>query len=164
LFGTNISIYCGNRLNYIWTVLVSVMIHSLIKVFLIIVMIGASLLCDAQSLYNSYNMHIGKIESDGLVRDRSNMMIGKFRSDGTIENRNYMMMGKIERDGTIRNRSNMMIGKVNSDGEVRDRSNMQIGGVKSDGTVVDRSNKTIGYAKGVPATYAAVFFFFGLFE
>ena len=58
----------------------------------------------------------------------------------------------------------MKIGKVDSDGEVKDRNNMQIGRVKADGTVVDRSNMTIGYAKGIPTTYAAVFFFFNLFK
>ena len=58
----------------------------------------------------------------------------------------------------------MKIGKVDSDGEVKDSNNMQIGRVKADGTVVDRNNMTIGYAKSIPATYAAVFFFFKLFE
>ena len=36
--------------------------------------------------------------------------------------------------------------------------------MKTDGTVVDRHNMTVGYAKGLPAAYAAVFFFFKLFE
>ena len=41
---------------------------------------------------------------------------------------------------------------------------MRVGKVKPDGTVVDSNNMTIGYAKDVPVTYAAVFFFFNLFE
>ena len=32
----------------------------------------------SQDLRNSSNMHIGKIESDGIVLDQMNMTIGKF--------------------------------------------------------------------------------------
>ena len=118
----------------------------------------------AQPLLNSSNMFIGKIESDGTVHDKMNMMIGKFGSDGIIKNRNYMTVGKIERDGIIRDHSYMMIGKVERNGEVKDRNYMRIGRVRPDGTVANSNNMTIGYAKGIPVTYAAVFFFFKLFE
>ena len=57
----------------------------------------------------------------------------------------------------------MMLGKVTSDGTVRDRNNMTMGKVESGGTVRDRNNMTVGYARSVPATQAAVFFFFNLF-
>ena len=66
-------------------------------------------------------------------------------SDGTIKNSNYMMIGKVEKDGTVKNQNYMFIGKV-----------------KSDGTIVDQSYKNIGHAKGVPAAYAAVLYFFNL--
>jgi hypothetical protein len=58
----------------------------------------------------------------------------------------------------------MTIGKVEADGYVKDRSNMILGRIKSDGYVLDRNNMTIGKAKDVPIAYAAVFFFFKLFE
>ena len=58
----------------------------------------------------------------------------------------------------------MTIGKVNSDGRVTDKNNMTLGRVKSDGYVVDRNNITIGHAKDVAIGYAAVLFFFNLFE
>lgn len=58
----------------------------------------------------------------------------------------------------------MTIGKVDSDGYVKDCSNMTLGRIKSDSYVVDRNNMTIGRAKDVPVPYAAVFFFFKLFE
>jgi hypothetical protein len=58
----------------------------------------------------------------------------------------------------------MNIGKVDSDGYVKDRNNMTLGRIKSDGYVVDRNNMTIGRAKDVPVYYAAVFFFFNMFE
>ena len=74
-----------------------------------------------------------------------------------------MTIGRIMNDGRIMDRSNMMIGKVESDGYVKDRSNMTVGRIKPDGYVVDRSNMTIGRAKGIPITYAAVYFFFNKF-
>ena len=58
----------------------------------------------------------------------------------------------------------MTLGKVESDGTVRDRNNMLLGKVKSDGDVVDCNNMTTGHAKDVPVAYAAVFFFFNMFE
>ena len=58
----------------------------------------------------------------------------------------------------------MMIRKVEADGTVKDRNYMFIGKVKSDGTVVDRSYMQIGRAKDVPARWAAIFFFFGMFR
>lgn len=58
----------------------------------------------------------------------------------------------------------MMLGKVEQNGTVRDKNNMMIGKVESDGTVRDKNNMTIGYAKDVPKTFAAVFFFFKLLE
>ena len=76
-----------------------------------------------------------------------------------------MLVEKIEKNGTIeRDKNNMTIGMVESDGTVRDKNNMRVGKVKSDGTIVDRNNMTIGYAKDIPKAYAAVFFFFNLFE
>ena len=41
---------------------------------------------------------------------------------------------------------------------------MLLGKVKSDGDVVDCNNMTTGHAKDVPVAYAAVFFFFNMFE
>ena len=120
--------------------------------------------CQGQTIRDNSNMLVGKIETNGIVRDRNNMMIGKFESDGDVRNKNNMLVGKIEKNGTIRDRNNMTIGKVESDGIVRDRNNMMVGKVKSDGAVIDSNNMTIGYAKDVPVVYAAVFFFFNMFE
>lgn len=38
-------------------------------------------------------MMIGKVESDGTVRDRNNMMVGKVKPDGTVIGRNNMTIG-----------------------------------------------------------------------
>ena len=65
-------------------------------------------------------------------------------------------------DGTIKDSSYRMIGKVEKDGTVKDSSYRFIGKVKDNGTVVDQSYRMIGHAKGVPATYAAVIYFFKL--
>lgn len=53
---------------------------------------------------------------------------------------------------------------MQSDGTVRDKSNMYVGKIDSDGTVRNGNGIIIGYAKGVPKTYAAVFFFFDFFR
>jgi hypothetical protein len=58
----------------------------------------------------------------------------------------------------------MLLGKVEQDGDVRDKNNMLIGKIDSDGAVRDRNNMVVGYAKVVSKTYAAVFFFFDLFQ
>jgi hypothetical protein len=39
-----------------------------------------------------------------------------------------------------------------------------MGRVNDDGTVRDSNNHLLGYAKGVPMKYAALYFFFNLFE
>ena len=115
----------------------------------------------AQTCKDKNNMTIGKIESDGTVRNASNMKIGCF-DRGVIRDASNMKIGSI--DGSIiRDKSNMKIGSVESDGTVRDASNMKIGSVERNGTVRDKSNMKVGSADGVNATYAAVFYFFNLF-
>lgn len=115
----------------------------------------------AQTCRDKNNMTIGKIESDGTVRNASNMKIGCF-DRGVIRDASNMKIGSID-GSTIRDKSNMKIGSVESDGTVRDASNMKIGSVERNGTVRDKSNMKVGSADGVNATYAAVFYFFNLF-
>ena len=116
----------------------------------------------AQTCRDKNNMTIGKIESDGTVRNVSNMKIGCF-DRGVIRDASNMKVGSID-GSTIRDKSNMKIGSVDSDGTVRDASNMKIGSVERNGTVRDKSNMKVGSADGVNPTYAAVFYFFNLFN
>ena len=44
--------------------------------------------------------------------------------------------------------------------KITNGSYQSVGYIKSDGTIQDGSYRTIGHAKGIPATWAAVFFFF----
>ena len=82
-----------------------------LKIFLyMVLLIEASLYCDAQSFYNQSNMLVGKIEYSGIVRDKSNMLVGKMESDGTIRDRNNMMVGKVKTDGTVVDCNNMTVG------------------------------------------------------
>ena len=116
----------------------------------------------AQTCRGKNNMTIGKIESDGTVRNASNMKIGCF-DRGVIRDASNMKVGSI--DGSIiRDKNNMKIGSIESNGTVRDASNMKIGSVESNGTVRDGSNMKIGSVEGVNQTYAAVFYFFNLFN
>ena len=116
----------------------------------------------AQTCRDKNNMTIGKIESDGTVRNASNMKIGCF-DRGVIRDASNIKIGSID-GSTIRDKSNMKIGSVESDGTVRDASNMKIGSVERNGTVRDKSNMKVGCADGVNVTYAAVFYFFNLFN
>ena len=63
----------------------------------------------------------------------------------------------------LRNANNSSIGKIESDGTVRNSNNSLLGRVYDDGTVRDSNSHCIGYAKGVPRSYAALFFFFSFF-
>ena len=44
------------------------------------------------------------------MRDNNNSFIGKIESDGTVRNRNNSYMGRIYQDGTVRDSSNSTIG------------------------------------------------------
>ena len=48
--------------------------------------------------------------------------------------------------------------------DLRNSNNSLIGKIESDGTVRNSNNSTIGYAKDVPKTSAAAFFFFDFFK
>ena len=106
-----------------------------------VLLIEASLICDAQSFCNQSNMLVGKIESGGIVRDKNNMMVGKFASDGDVMNKNNMLVGKIEKNGSIKDKKNMTIGRVKSDGTVRDIKKMQ----KSRARLIKRNAKKNGF-------------------
>ena len=60
----------------------------------------------------------------------------------------------------VTNGNYQTVAHIKSDGTIQDASYRTIGHIKSDGTVQDGSYRTIGHAKGIPATWAAVFFFF----
>ena len=90
----------------------------------------------------------------------SGSSIGKIESNGTVRNASGSSIGKIESDGTIRNGSGSSIGKVESDGTVRNSSGSKIGKVESDGTVRNGNGSSIGKVQGVPRQWVAAYFFF----
>ena len=47
---------------------------------------------------------------------------------------------------------------------IRNSNNSVVAKMDSDGTVRNSNNHVIGYAKGVPARYAAIYFFFNFLE
>ncbi len=59
--------------------------------FAVLLMLTASV--QAQTLRDSSNRNIGKIESDGTVRDGMNRYLGKVESDGTIRNSSNSCIG-----------------------------------------------------------------------
>ena len=80
----------------------------------------------------------------------------------TIRDKYGAAVGKIESNGVIRDKYNSQVGKIESNGVIRDKNNSQIGKIDNDGTVRDKYNASIGSARGIPKTWAGVYFFFSL--
>ena len=134
--------------------------RRIILSFLTVLCVG---LCSAQTIRNTNNSIVAKIENDGTVRNSNNSVIARINSNGDIRDSNNHLLGKICSNGDVRDSNNSYMGKVESNGIVRNRNNSTLGKVEADGTVRDSNNHTIGYAKGVPTRYAALYFFFNLF-
>ena len=64
---------------------------------------------NAQSFYGSNGQNIGRIDSDGTIRNYNGSQLGKVYSDGVVRNSNGAQVGKIESDGTIRDKNNSII-------------------------------------------------------
>ena len=63
---------------------------------------------------------------------------------------------------TLRDKYGAQIGTIQSDGTIRDKYGSQIGKVDNDGTIRDKYGASIGSARGVPKTWAGLYFFFSL--
>jgi len=120
-------------------------------------------ICSAQTIRNTNNSVVAKIDTDGTVRNSNNSVIARINSYGDIRDCNNHLLGKIGSNGDIRDRNNSYMGRVESNGVVRNSNNSTLGKVENDGTVRDSNNHTISYARGVPIRYAAVLFFFNFF-
>ena len=86
------------------------MMKRLILFFLMVLCMATVSL--AQTCRDKNNMTIGKIESDGIVRNASNMKIGSIESNGTVRDASNMKIGSVESNGTVRDGANMKIGSV----------------------------------------------------
>jgi len=68
--------------------------------------------------------HIGRIDDDGYVFDRSGDCVAKINDSGYIGNvGGGEIYGKIDDDGTIRNASGSVVGRVQADGYIYIHSN-----------------------------------------
>ena len=56
---------------------------------------------------------MGKIDSDGTVRNASNQTPRKIASDGTVRNASNASLGRVD-NGSVRNASNVSIGRTDS--------------------------------------------------
>lgn len=65
---------------------------------------------------------------------------------------------------TIRSSSYSTIGSILDEGTVRNSSHSIVGYIQKDGTIRNSSHSIIGYAKGVKKEWAAVLFFFFIFN
>lgn len=115
-----------------------------------------------QSVYDSSNRLIAKIDKSGRVYDHTNSYLGKF-SDENIFNWSNFFLGKIRKDGHIYDRNNAFLGKVDNNGRVYDRNNSYLGKVDANGRIYNANNNYLGSAQEIPTRYVAVFFFFNFF-
>ena len=132
-------------------------------IILSLLMVLCVSICSGQTIRNTNNSVVAKIDTDGTIRNSNNSVIARINSNGEIRDSNNHLLGKIGSNGDVRNSNNSYLGKVESNGVVRNSNNSTLGKVEADGTVRDCNNHTIGYARGVPMKYAAVFFFFNFF-
>jgi hypothetical protein len=75
---------------------------------------------------NSLRMRIGNIDSNDTVYN-AYTSVGKIESDGTIKNSMQIPVGKVEDDGTVCGQSITAIGKVENDGTICDGNMVIIG-------------------------------------
>jgi len=80
---------------------------------------------------------IGKIDSDGLVRDASGNIIGRVNTNGMIVDNDGNIVGVADNQRVVLDENGNVIGYVNADGNVVDKDGNVIGKVMPDGTVVD---------------------------
>ena len=85
-----------------------------LSLFWVFILITSVFSVNAQSFYGSNGQNIGRIDSDGTIRDRNNSSIGKVDSDGTVRNKYNASIGRIDRDGTVRDANGAQIGRVGS--------------------------------------------------
>ena len=77
-----------------WIIMDNIRMKHLIKafvalfLFLVVAQVGY-----AQTIRNSSNSMMAKIESDGTVRNRSNSYLGRVYSDGTVRNSSNSVIG-----------------------------------------------------------------------
>jgi len=130
---------------------------------LFLLFIGISSL-HAQEIRNSSGSSTGRIDNDGTIRNSSGSSVGRIDNDGTIRNGSGSSIGRIDNDGTIRNGSGSSVGRLDTDGTVRNESGSSIGKIDSDGTIRNSSGSSIGSANGIKKSWAAVVFFFFIFN
>lgn len=138
--------------------------HSTMRLILFATFCLLHFVGSAQRIENSSRSTTGYINADGRIENSSRSTVGYINKDGRIENSSRSTIGYINADGRIENSSRSTVGYVNKDGRVENSSRSTIGYVNKDGRVENSSRSTIGYANDVPATWAAVFFFFFTFE
>ncbi len=118
----------------------------------------------AQVLRDADFNSIGRINTNGMVRDEAGKSLGEFSADGTVIGRNGEVKGKISRL-EIFDTAGARIGYINSDGTVHDGESHELGTVSlGDGKVSDAKGSTLGFARGIRVDWIACYYFFHMFD
>ena len=126
---------------------------------------GMWMTASAQVLRDATNDNtVGRISSNGIVRDAALHSVGTFDADGTVRNALGTAVGKIVRL-EIFDPAGTRVGYINTDGTVRDGNSVKLGHVNlSDGKVTDAQQRVLGYARGIRVDWIACYYFFGFFK
>lgn len=138
---------------------------TIVKYIIALVMLLAAWTgAQAQVLRDADFNSIGRINTNGMVRDEAGKALGEFSADGTVLGRSGKVMGKISRL-EIFNPEGVRIGYINSDGTVHDGESKALGTVSlGDGKVADAKGNTLGFARGIRVDWIACYYFFHMFD
>lgn len=132
---------------------------------LVLALAGMTTSANAQVLRDATNDNtVGRIASNGIVRDNAFRSMGSFDPDGTVRDAKGAEVGKIVRLEIFDTNGNRL-GYINTDGTVRDGNSNRLGHINlNDGKVTDAEHHTLGYARGIRVDWIACYYFFGFFK
>lgn len=132
---------------------------------MVLALAGLWMSSNAQVLRDASNdKTVGRISSNGMVRDDGFHSVGSFDADGTVRNAAGEAVGKIVRLEIFDTAGNRL-GYINTDGTVRDGNSNKLGHVNlNDGKVTDAEHHVMGYARGIRVDWIACYYFFDLFK
>ena len=131
---------------------------------LITILAVVSVNVKAQTVKNSINSKIGKIE-DGVVTNAAGTKIGFIDTDGRVYDSDKEIIGSIEEDGTIRNPEGVKLGRVFPNGILKDaKEEKMIGRIDVRGYVWTHYGKKLGKVENIEQDIALASFFFFFFR
>ena len=119
---------------------------------------------DAQTLYDSNNKLIAKVNADGTIRSQYDQLLGSIDEYGVIWDGYHQKMGRFAGENTILDQYERIIGIIDKDGSITNGPRRPVGKITKKGKVIGAGGFVMGYAKDVDRRITAVFFFTDFFQ